>query len=248
MLDFESKYKLFSIDKSKDFDLVESFLPLPNPKIYTLLILDSSFNPPHKGHMKMINKALNKYKNVKKIGILLQLSINNVDKRMLPASPSKRLHMMSLFASEISKDNQIPIFTGLSKYGKFSEKLPPINTNFRHMFYDKPDFVFLLGFDTLERLFMPKYYYPDNVEKALSDLFKNSSIHCLTRGMDYKTQKQWVINNVPLIFQHRINIELNDDQESCNISSSNIRASETYSQCTKQVEIYIKENQKDIFQ
>ncbi|KAL6929261.1 hypothetical protein ACO0SA_002601 [Hanseniaspora valbyensis] len=251
MTTFQEKYDEFVGNKNNEFMIVE------NPqnqntqcisKINTLLILDSSFNPPHKGHLQMLLKAIKKYKTKNKLAVLLQLSINNVDKGMKPALPTKRLKMMSLFAKDLHHlDNDIYSYISLTKYGKFTDKITPINTFFGKSSFEINQFIFLLGFDTLERLFMPKYYLPNTVEDSLAGFFKTCKIDCLTRGKDYELQTKWKADNVPLLFQNKIDIEVNEDLETSNISSSNIRDFKNYNNCTKLVEKYICESKDILF-
>lgn len=246
MAGFEKDYSSFSEDNMLNFKIVERNIKAITPKIETLMILDSSFNPPHKGHMKMLKTAIRQHKHKSHVGVLLELSINNVDKGMKPATSSRRLEMMSLFGQDVDEAD-IPIYVALTKFGKFTDKIGPIHDHFKKLDFQIKDYVFLLGFDTLERLFLPKYYLPNTVEHSLSDFFKKCKIRCLTRGIDAKTQEKWVEENVPVGFQNRIDLDLNDDLETSNISSSNIRECRTYDNCTKLVKKYICESQKDIF-
>lgn len=248
MSDFEEKYNSFLEDKMLNFKIVKRNINNDGvkPKIGTLVILDSSFNPPHKGHMKMLKTAISNYKLKSHIGILLELSINNVDKGMKPAASSKRLEMMSLFSKDVN-ETEIPVYVALTRFGRFTDKLEPIHDHFKKLDFEIKEYVFLLGFDTLERLFLPKHYLPNTVEDSLAGFFKQSKIRCLTRGINAKEQGKWIAENIPVAFQNSIDLDYNDDLETSNISSSNIRECGTYNNCTKLVEKYICESKKDIF-
>ncbi|KAK0752429.1 hypothetical protein B0T18DRAFT_388370 [Schizothecium vesticola] len=95
----------------------------------TLIILDSSFNPPTLAHLHMATSALraaacNKTNSPR---LLLLLSVQNADKPVKPAGFAQRLAMMHVFAGDVQRN------VG-------------------------DDLVVLVGFDTLVRIFDAKYY------------------------------------------------------------------------------------------
>ena len=185
----------FLRSSSSTFQIINGPLSLKRPGgtvplTSTLLVLDSSFNPPHWGHFTLIKKASEFYmehENTKKLSVLLLLSVNNADKKPKPATFDKRVDMMCIFADVIrAKLKQISdVSVGVTTYGKFVDKDRVI----RSEFIDSSNIVYLVGFDTIARIFDPKYYSPKSLSVALGDFMKYSQLFCLTRE-DYKPQQQ----------------------------------------------------------
>ncbi|SSD60262.1 related to Promoter of filamentation protein 1 [Saccharomycodes ludwigii] len=205
-----------------------------------LLVLDSSYNPPHEGHFNLIKQALSHFRKNHTnsdgaIGVLLQLSVQNVDKSPKPASFDKRLEMMLLMAQDVEEQLNCTCFVSLSKCGKFIDKSKDIFKNFEQpsisINNNEKGFkiVYLLGFDTLVRLFDIKYYSPLSVEEALGNFMKSNELFCLTRSSSLdkdNEQVRWLENNknIPLEWKNKITLHHNSDEKLSNISSSNIRA------------------------
>ncbi|KUI53193.1 hypothetical protein VP1G_00803 [Cytospora mali] len=174
----------------------------------TLIILDSSFNPPTLAHMQMATTAL---QDIRTQGqgkgtspggdvdcrLLLLLAVNNADKAPKPAAFEHRLLMMHKFAGDIQKawtattqpnttttakqgdddDNNLPVDIGLTAHPFFHEKSASIATSPEYTFTSPSnpstssephtEQIFLAGFDTLIRIFNPKYYQPPVPEAAV---------------------------------------------------------------------------------
>ncbi|ESK94005.1 hypothetical protein Moror_12899 [Moniliophthora roreri MCA 2997] len=132
-------------------------------------VLDSSFNPPTLAHLALANAPRPSYGNSHDYDAkLLLLSVRNADKQLKPSDATyiQRLEMMISLARDIvSFDEQgeeqkpgnvavaivdEPTFVGKSKLLQtfFKERTTPIDCRL----------TFLLGFDTLERFFAPRYY------------------------------------------------------------------------------------------
>ncbi|CCH58539.1 hypothetical protein TBLA_0A07490 [Henningerozyma blattae CBS 6284] len=149
-----------------------------------LLILDSSFNPPHWAHYTIISRAIEYYKSLGYISIrvMLLLSIENADKKPKPASFHERLDMLQIMAGIVCKQESIDTIVSITRFSKFVDKEKMIRG------YNKTDkIVFLLGFDTATRLFEPKYYLPQTVPQALEKFMENTELFCLTRGSNEET-------------------------------------------------------------
>ncbi|AOW26933.1 hypothetical protein MG5_01281 [Candida albicans P57072] len=161
-----------------------------NPTTQRVCILDSSFNPPHLGHYALIEESLTKnYDNIpitNKV-VLLLLSVKNADKlHPKPESFDKRLDMMYLMANDLSKKYPVNIAIGLTNHAKFVDKsLSVLNyikeTQNHHQERNLIKLTFLVGFDTLIRIFDPKYYLPDKLSNSLENFMKNTDLFCLTR-------------------------------------------------------------------
>lgn len=193
-----------------------SATPTPTPrKCRTLVILDSSFNPPTVAHMTMATSAVRDLQAQRNIALtltggggtkhgvdddgirlLLLLAINNADKAPKPASFEHRLLMMRAFAKDVqqawrraqtqrhdeqqqsssslsSLGDELPVDIGLTTYPYFHDKSAAIARAAEYEFtISSPSApttqqVFLAGYDTLIRIFNPKYYSPPVPEEVV---------------------------------------------------------------------------------
>ncbi|KAL6947400.1 hypothetical protein ACO0QE_002283 [Hanseniaspora vineae] len=187
-----------------------------------LLVLDSSFNPPHLGHFNLVQRAIEHFEqHGQACSVLLQLSVNNADKAPQPASFPHRLEMMQIFAQDVQSQLGCDCLVTLTKHGKFLDKSESIKKALGRELH----IVYLLGFDTLIRLFDPKYYKPLSVQEALADFMQNTEFYCLTRDCQNGEQLNWVkkCENIPNVWQEKIILEHNSDSNTNSISSSAIR-------------------------
>ncbi|KAH6620607.1 hypothetical protein B0J18DRAFT_202206 [Chaetomium sp. MPI-SDFR-AT-0129] len=81
----------------------------PRTRTQTLLVLDSSFNPPTRAHLQIAVSAVRdlmqtRRRNLDTVRLLLLLSVNNADKAAKPAAFEKRLAMMWAFAGDVQRD------------------------------------------------------------------------------------------------------------------------------------------------
>ena len=130
---------------------------IPDGK-YSGVILPGSFNPLHKGHMKLKEYIIQNYD----LQFAYEISISNVDKPDL--DQKEILHRLNQFGNN---DNVI-----IDKAPLFSEK----STLF-------PQSKFLIGYDTAERL-INKKYYDDNHKKMITSLeiIENNKCSFLVAG------------------------------------------------------------------
>lgn len=134
----------------------------------SLGVFPSSFNPPTKAHMILLERA----RNVEPIDeILLALDRRPLDKKIFGASLEERLSMILLC---FEKDPSVSV--AFTNGGLFIEKLAlvmkayPDNTMIR----------FIVGHDTLIRIFEARYY--KNRDTSLRRLFADSRFLVATRG------------------------------------------------------------------
>jgi len=171
--------------------------PIINNLTSRVLILDSSFNPPHFGHAALVKKSI-LYRfpeksnvstsTINRKSVLLLLSLKNADKKSADLrNYAERLDMIQLLASHISADYGIACSIGLTDKSLFAEKINAISEEL-----NKPEvkYTFLLGFDTLVRLLDPKYYPGQSVSSALKPLFSNSDCFILSRDDKKYTQEE----------------------------------------------------------
>lgn len=195
-------------------------------KCRTLVVLDSSFNPPTLAHMHMATSAVQDLRaqatalrggsaaggqrhgaTAGDVRLLLLLAVNNADKAPKPAAFEERLLMMEAFARDIqqawrslekqtvaegdeqARDDEsttttttttaLPVDIGLTTHPYFHDKSAAIAASPE---YDTPSSsqtsnesephtkqIFLAGYDTLIRIFTPKYYIPPIPEASVVD-------------------------------------------------------------------------------
>ncbi|KAK4221772.1 nicotinamide mononucleotide adenylyltransferase [Podospora fimiseda] len=220
----------------------------------TLVILDSSFNPPTVAHQLLATSASWDVddKTGRRPRILLVLSVNNADKAPKPASFDQRLGMMWSFARDLQLNltigkrggelglGGISVDIALSTLPYFHEKSQAISENefyrggapsggaewygrLRPRPKDPADQdqgppptrqVMLVGYDTIIRVFNPKYYRNDEgsgMQKALGPLFDRATLRVTLRPDDewgsMSEQKQYIKS----LFQPRKAKELGID-------------------------------------
>jgi nicotinamide-nucleotide adenylyltransferase len=116
-----------------------------------LAILDSSFNPPTRAHRHLVQTASRQFQ---LDHCLLLLAKTNVDKTVFGASLPQRLQMMELLARDLDNAS-----VGVTAHGRFVDKAKAL----KHLY-------FVLGYDTVTRLFDPAYY--ENMTASLRELFE----------------------------------------------------------------------------
>lgn len=181
-----------------------------------LVILDSSFNPPTLAHLRMARDAvLEELKTERGKGavrLLLLLAIQNADKAAKPAAFEHRLAMMWAFAKDVRKSidqagpsdedgADVAIDVGLATQPYFHEKSTTIAQSDFYKAHGEegkvdtesnvPEQVILAGFDTLVRIFNPKYYGEPSddvipIRKSLDPFFKRAKLRVTMR-----TDAEW---------------------------------------------------------
>ncbi|KAK3303952.1 uncharacterized protein B0T15DRAFT_224794 [Chaetomium strumarium] len=170
----------------------------PRSRPRTLIVLDSSFNPPTRAHLRMATSAIHDLTHTHgqplgTLRLLLLLSVNNADKGVKPAAFDKRLAMMWAFARDVQHsfrgvhededdgqglasvggppqasagagETPLHVDLALAKMPYFHEKSAALaGLDFYKGTNDgagETEQVFLAGYDTLIRIFNPKYYGP----------------------------------------------------------------------------------------
>lgn len=168
------------IASSSEVSSASNIQPQPpfNPR--TLLILDSSYNPPSRAHLALASSAVPSISSPSSSRLLLLFSTHNADKAPSPASFTQRIAMMILFAEDLqthlsgrrSASTQIPIDIGLTKAPYYTDKSTAIMNEDPPVYPSQPTHIHLLGYDTLTRFLAPKYYATfDPPLSALSPFF-----------------------------------------------------------------------------
>jgi nicotinamide-nucleotide adenylyltransferase len=179
--DYSSALKNF-IASSRTFEVlgtvpIDHDAPSVHEPCKTLCVLDSSFNPPTLAHLKMSSSALEESPGPSS-RLLLLLATQNADKPSQPALFEDRLVMMTLLAEDLRTylrsrlaisglDNgNVPrIDIGVTKKPYFVDKAAAIEES--GVYTSSLEQVHLAGFDTLIRIFNPKYYPPEHTLRPL---------------------------------------------------------------------------------
>jgi len=122
----------------------------------SLGVLDSSFDPPTLAHCRLLDLA---YEAGSFDARLLLAARTNVDKSVSTDPLIDRVRMMGLLASEMPN-----AAVGITAHALFVDKARAL----RQLFGETCEITFVLGYDTLVRLFEPKYY--EDMDEALREL------------------------------------------------------------------------------
>ncbi|UKZ81926.1 hypothetical protein TrVFT333_009703 [Trichoderma virens FT-333] len=134
----------------------------PASGVRRLVVLDSSFNPPTRAHAEMARSALrwaSSSLSSEGTRLMLLLAVNNADKAPKPASFPVRLGMME---GEGDWGERVLFFSG----------------------GQEPEQIFLAGFDTVIRIFNPKYYGEGGMKAALGPFFERARLRVTMRTDD----------------------------------------------------------------
>lgn len=199
-------------------DSTEHGQPAPLPpraRPHTLIVLDSSFNPPTRAHQRMATSAIHDLchsqgREAGMLRLLLLLSVNNADKGEKPAAFDRRLAMMWAFSRDVQRslpgglESGVPglsIDLGLAMAPYFHEKSAALaDADFYRGGIQEGagemEQLFLVGYDTLVRIFNPKYYVPPGshagspsagappMQKALDPFFERAKLRVTMRTGD----------------------------------------------------------------
>ncbi|KAK0736077.1 hypothetical protein B0T21DRAFT_366261 [Apiosordaria backusii] len=210
----------------------------PRARPSTLIVLDSSFNPPTRAHLRMATSAIlsqgrpskttqPKGKDAIEVGggteatrLLLLLSVNNADKAPKPALFHQRLALMWAFAQDLQASLQqqgkteIDVDIGLSTLPFFHEKSEAIDQSgfYQHgSEEEKMEQVILVGYDTLIRIFNPKYYGPVAASEPGKPLETSISATAETKQHEQTTPMQRALG--PLFRRARLRVTMRTDDE-----------------------------------
>lgn len=113
--------------------------------------------------------------------ILLLLSVKNADKESSSVDCYlNRIDLICHMADYISNELGIECSVGLTQCSLFADKAKVIDHWLNNESKNSIEKYYLVGFDTITRLFDAKYY-SDSVENSLDSFFKNNSVVVLLR-------------------------------------------------------------------
>lgn len=131
-------------------------------------VFSASFNPLTNAHLKMMEES---EKNYGLNEILLLLAKANVDKGVFGASLEERLLMLKHFAQ--GRPN---LSVAASSHGKYVEKVKALTP----LYPAGTEIIFIIGYDTLVRVFDAKYY--TDLAAELNELFSSCRFIVANRG------------------------------------------------------------------
>jgi PncC family amidohydrolase len=162
-------------------------------------VLSSAFNPPTAAHVTLAERATAA---CDLDMVLLELSKVNVDKRVYGASLAERLWMLWHFAAGMGSAGAGWLAVGAGSHARFVDKaagLPPTVALY-----------FIVGFDTLVRVFDAEYY--TDLEAELRELFDQSQFIVANRGeRDVADVHAFLQEPLPQRYADRIHVVALDD-------------------------------------
>jgi nicotinate (nicotinamide) nucleotide adenylyltransferase len=142
-------------------------------------IFSGSFNPLTLAHAKMVEDTLTAYQLDE---MLLLLAKANVDKDVFGLPLAARLLTLKKYA-----ESQQKFSVGVSSHGRYIDKV----TALKAVLPPETEFYFIVGYDTLVRIFDPKYY--TNFHAELEALFAAARIIVANRAeADIKTIEAFI--------------------------------------------------------
>lgn len=172
-------------------------------------VFSGSFDPLTRPHVRIMELAQQRHALDE---VLLLIARVNVDKADFGASLTERLWMLEQLAR-----SRRDLSVAASSHGRFIEKVRAV----REVYPDETAIYFVVGFDTLVRIFDPKYY--TDPQQALADLFRQSEMIVANRGSaDLPAVRRWLDDPQRRPFSRRIHlIEL--DEFHAGISATLVR-------------------------
>jgi nicotinamide-nucleotide adenylyltransferase len=189
----------------------------------SLLVLDSSFNPPTRAHMHLLSAA------ARRLGTsraLLLLAKQNADKPIVGANLCQRLEMMA----EVATASEPPdsVLCGVTAHPLFVDKTVALQS----LCGTDARVVVLVGFDTWVRIIDPKYYAPGGLDSVLRQIFntvevvvasrESTSVNNLDAEMTIESQEALVRELPEEITQGRLHF-LRNEPGMAELSSSALR-------------------------
>eukprot|EP01134_Creolimax_fragrantissima_P005906 CFRG5906T1 len=178
-------------------------------------ILSASFNPFTLAHKHMVTLAREK-NNLE--GIVLLLTVINVDKQNFGATLPQRLAMLKAFLDSSEASSWGPTDIVICSHPRFVDAAIALDGLYQHSQYQS---VFLLGFDTLVRLFDPKYY--DDMTSSLKIFFDLAEIIAYNRDDVSEDVVKQFIHESSVGFENHIHVLNIQDKKLQFTSSSDVR-------------------------
>lgn len=133
-------------------------------------VFSGSFNPPTIAHLRLCEHA-QKYLNL--CEVLLLLAIVNVDKIRFDFSLEERVSLMAALAQEHPNWS-----AALCSHGRFVEKARAVSSAYP----EGTEIWFIVGYDTLVRIFEPRFYRDMPMRDALRQFFELANLAVFPRS------------------------------------------------------------------
>lgn len=172
-------------------------------------IFSGSFNPITIAHIKMIEEARSCFQLDE---MLLLLAKSNVDKDVFGLSLTDRIIILNRYA-----ERQEYVSVGISSHGRYIDKVSALE-----WIYPSDTLVFfIVGYDTLVRIFDPKYY--EDIQTELQHLFSRCSFIAANRdNVDIQTIKRFMSHPSNLPYSSCVSY-LNLPDVYAEVSSTDVR-------------------------
>ncbi|MCS7187629.1 MAG: hypothetical protein N3B10_06265 [Armatimonadetes bacterium] len=144
-------------------------------------VFSGSFNPPTIAHVRLCEHA---QEHLHLHEVLLLLTIVNVDKEQFDFSLEERVKMMLAVAQERPNWS-----AALCSHGRFVEKAQAVS----NAYPEGTEIWFIVGLDTLVRIFESRFYQDMPMHEALKQFFRLALLAAFPRGdADEKVVKEFV--------------------------------------------------------
>uniref|UniRef100_A0A7S1QFS7 Cytidyltransferase-like domain-containing protein n=1 Tax=Alexandrium catenella TaxID=2925 RepID=A0A7S1QFS7_ALECA len=141
------------------------------PAVSSVAVLDSSFNPPTRAHLHLLDMATERFGLERKLLLLAKV---NADKALQGATLPQRLQMMQLIAQADASGSTL---CGLTAHPLFVDKATALTSFCR----EGARVLLLVGFDTWVRITDPKYYAEGQLPQVLERIFKAVEVAVASR-------------------------------------------------------------------
>lgn len=175
-----------------------------------VVVLPSAFNPPTVAHQHLLERAMILAGATQPAALL---TTRNVDKGVHGASLEERIEMLLALRGN---------WPGLAVLASNKARIIDQAESLRAAFGERLSVKFVVGFDTLERLFAPRYY--TDMEAELAPFFEHSRVLAANRAdVSARAVEKWIRENAGP-FARRIDV-LEIEEQPAAISSSQARVS-----------------------
>lgn len=170
-------------------------------------VLPSAYNPPTLAHEHLLQRALEAYGLHHAVALL---TTRNVDKGVHGASLADRIGMLLALSSEWPD-----LCVAASNQARIIDQASALTTAFPGTEFD-----FIVGFDTLERLFARRYY--TDMESELAPFFARHRVLAANRGqVEAHHVEAWVAENAGAFSDRILLLEIEEFPAS--LSSTRVR-------------------------
>ena len=163
----------------------------PDPLVGHHVVLPAAFNPPTYAHLRLLQRAAAA---AGAGGMVALLTTKNVDKELVGAPLPHRVGMLLTLASRLHG-----LAVVVANVARIADQAAVLRRA-----YPSATFDFVVGYDTLVRLFQPRYYEPGTMEQILDAFFAEHRVLATNRGMPGDDQVRELLASLPERYATRI--------------------------------------------